>query len=930
MKNTKKKVILSIFLLIFACLFVFTACNNGNGGKVEDTTTENQEEIPAPELNVSFDEGATYQFDEASIADALDVAVVSNGVSRKVEFSIKSSTITEDGNYIEVVIAAEDFEKTVRLPYEAPLPEIRDELIPLYKLITKSGDKAISLTASASSVSGESGEAKDLVYKAVINKTANGIEFALVDKTFADDKALVLFKDGALTACGTTVSLDDIMARLDADAFDISEIDFTIDRDEAASVFESLSGALDTVDSLLESSAVSLFNIAASHSDGVYTLRADSSKIVLLIQLLYGANETVDVNQIVDTIDGFFDGALKAGDIEFEVSLTIKEERLAAGIAITDKRTNDRVSIDLSLEIAEEAFALPEAFEPATPQIKITVPFKLPQKNVDAALNAVVHISEIVNGADANYVTANISFNEEASIAAAVLNNRYVYIDMSRIAAMVGAPETSEYKFAYEFEINGEPATLFEVVAAKLFGRASDSDETPEDDGNVDYDTDEDPRFANGYGARFVDDEEKFPIGTTEEELRQHLFVYTFDEDDNEIRFNDYTIEDFDGSSSFAGTVTIKFAEGYEFGIYVIVYDSENVEESSFKIDSMHVAKGTDVASLQANMEIEVTMTDGQIYWYVYEEGTGVIDAVNGQPVTAEYVFDTTGDFLVTVNRNDELSYVLVTVYDPENLKAVEFDCFGTVFMNEETTDEEIRNQIYAYVTYDNGEQESVEDFEIVDFTYGDAYMNISWGEFSDYVSVEYGGGSAPEDEPTSIISYIRIENLVNEDGVIDIAAIFAENKELLGEIFIVNEDKNGIRIIVNSKTDRDLLAIVNKYFGIPAEDGFVDIDENYILSLANFMGMDLSPVVGALVGVNLNDMLSELVVDIKISDGLKIELGDGDETVYIATGLNIGFTEGEDIIVTEADLEGAQEISKLPNTLLQFAMAIIIPLMMQ
>lgn len=956
MKNTKKKVILSIFLLIFACLFVFTACNEGDNGKKPENTTEkiaddtvtedpgseivDPEPEPEPELNVSFDEGANYQFDTASIADALSVEVVSNGVSRKVEFSIKSSTITEDGNYIEVVVAAEGIEKTIRLPYteEAPLPEIRDELIPLYNFITKSGDKAIAVTISAASSTGES-EAKELVYKAILNKTASDIEFALVDKTLADDKSVVLFRDGSLTFYGATVSREDIMAIFGIDTIDFSGFDFTVGEDKADSVFETVSSALDMVDGALASPMISLMNISVSRSDGVYTLRADSAKVITLVQSLYAmygnqntadGDETIDINAIIDAIDGAFDGALKAGDIDFEVSLTIKEELLAAGITINNKRTNNSVSIDFAVEIAEEAFVLPEAFEPVAPQLEITVPFKLPQKDVDAALEIVLHLEELLTGADANYVTANISFNEEASIAAAVLNNRYVYIDMSRIAAMVGAPETSEYKFAYKFEINGEPATLFDVVAAKVFGLIYGSDEQEYDS---DYGTEEDPRFANGYGARFDNDGEKFPIGTTEEELRQHLFVYTFDEDDNEIPFTDYTIEGFDGTSSFADYITIKFAERYEFDIYVIIYDPENEHASYMQIDTLNVPLGTDVATIQENMWVDVTMTDGNVYWHVYEggeEGTFEIVAMNFMPVASDYVFNTTGESILTVNRNDMSAYAVVRVYDPDNLSIVEFDCFGTVSMDEETTDEQIRDQIYAYVTYDNGEQESVEDFEIVDFTYGDAYMNIKWGEYNGTVSVEYYGAGAPEDEPTSIRSYIRIENLVNEDGVIDIAAIFAENKELLGEIFIVNEDKNGVRIIVNSKSDRDLLAIVNKYFGIPAEDGFVDIDENYILSLANFMGMDLSPIFGKLTGVELADFLSELIVDVKLSDGLTVEFGNGGEIVYIATGLNIGFTECEDIIVAEADLNVAKDISELPNTLLQFAMAIILPLMMQ
>ena len=162
MQTTKKKslrVILSLVALMLAALLLLSSCQKeeqpgddvlssaeGGGQPAADGET------PKETLSVSYDENFVYDPESAAdIFNALNVEIVSDGVRRKAAFSIKSSTLSDDGEYIELVIFAEGLEQTVRLPYVSKsTPAIRTELLPLYEALKKEGDRFFGIKLSGS------------------------------------------------------------------------------------------------------------------------------------------------------------------------------------------------------------------------------------------------------------------------------------------------------------------------------------------------------------------------------------------------------------------------------------------------------------------------------------------------------------------------------------------------------------------------------------------------------------------------------------------------------------------------------------------------------------------------------------------------------------------------------------------------------------
>ena len=200
MKNRKFLAVILAVALLLTFAFVLSAC----GDKSKETTV-------APELNVSFDETATYAMDDAAISDAISAEIVENGVARQVAFTVKSSTLTEDGQHIKVVVAAEGIEKEILLPYQAePEVYIRSDLKPLYELLTKDGDKSFSFEAISVITPDAEGEQEISSFKVLVNDKAEGVEFAFVNVGGNSEESAILFKDGVLNLFGLPLNLPDI------------------------------------------------------------------------------------------------------------------------------------------------------------------------------------------------------------------------------------------------------------------------------------------------------------------------------------------------------------------------------------------------------------------------------------------------------------------------------------------------------------------------------------------------------------------------------------------------------------------------------------------------------------------------------------------------------------------------------------------------
>ena len=984
--NFRKKslaVFLSVLLLVLACVPALSACKrtepDGNDPVTEPVTdgevsSDVADPTPAgPELTVSFDEEALYRMDVADLAEALDVEVVSDGVGRKVGFQILGVGLTEDRRYIELVILADGIEQTVHLPYaDGPLA-IRTELKSLYESLTGADEKSFAFTVSGELTSDEVNDPLAFALRAIINRVDGAAQIALVDEKREPDKAILLYKDGILTLGGVTISpaefaqsVADLIRGTGADS-DPDESgyslltaggaddgyvetvgatnDFTSGLD-LTSLFVGLSKLLNACDRTLTGSLISQLSLNFSNRDGVYSLKTNSKKLIRIISLLSDDEGLFDLDEYIDRLDEQTAGALKAGDVKIELSLTMEDSRIALGVLARNERTGSVFTFSAAMEVSAAAYELPEASELKLQDITFAVPFVLPQSGISLTLNAVIHLSDLVTAADGDYVTAVVACGEDESAVRFALNNRYIYLDMGGLAELVGIEDPASCSFYQEFEIDGQPATFFEIVFEKLFGGPDEEDDPgwgdddwyDDDDDDDDDDWTADPRFANGWGCTAVDENGLIiPIGTTEEELRQLLHVYVFDEDDNLVDFPDYQIEGFDSSASYVGSFTVVFAEGYDDTMDVVIYNPETVHEVGFEVSKFLVELGYPVADVQQDLYGELTMSDDNVTWVVYIDGF-TIDTIDFVPVTAGTVFDQRGDHLLSVTRTatGETAFTSVHVYDPENLQIVFFRCSEEIYLEEDSTEEDIREWMYAVIVYDDESEQSVEDYEIIGYSSSSDFFEVRWGTYSRQVRVcrVEGSGNYDPDSPggssfTSILKYLRI--LDRFAGIYDLSdlysvidSIFGENRSLLNDVFTY-EDGGVLHIVLNTENDRDLLAILNLFAGIPTEDGWQDIDEDTVTSFANTIlemtGIDLGELFRRIVGRGFAEVISELRLRAQLTfdDGIvqSVELNDGGENQYLVTGFEIHFADAAgQFALTSADVLSAGDFSGLPNAL--------------
>ena len=974
MKSKKKNFsarIVSILLLVLAFALVLSACvakvptnepdtsentdpsqENGNGGNdTPDTPDDHGGETVTPELNVSFDETAAYQMDAESISDALDVMVVSNGVSRKVEFSIKSSEITADGQYIEVTISAEGLEQTVLLPYAGEQPAIRAELKPLYDLLTEEGDKAFALTVSGQTVSGEGAEPSFFNLKAIVNTSENDLQFALVDET---GKSVVLYQNGTLTVCGVVVPLEDIaqyfalLTSEDDTDFDFDEedgfegyaetgeafpyegeLDVAFEaQDGIETAFVALSQALDVLDMATDSPIIGL-----SKQGGLYSLNTNSQKMIQLIQLFLDGEKLAEVNKAIDFADEMLNGALKAGNINLEVHLGFNEDKILCRLQLHNAQTGEATSLEVSFAVSREAFDLPEAMEPDLKDIEITIPFALPQNNIDITWSTIIHVSDIITGAGDDYITSTISDSGRGLFARFALTNGYVYLDLSGLATLfVDEAQASIFTFYQAFEIDGEPASFLEVLPgliSGIFGEDEPDPEDPHDPGDW-GDEDDDPRFAYGYGCAPVDgDLLILPIGATEQDLRDHLNVYIFDEDDNQIEFTEYQVEDFNSSDSFVGYVTIAFSERYRMEVDIVIFDPASTHEEGLQFGELLLELNTDVELAQSYIGADICMSDGTSYWYVSSDEEFTIDSINQTPVAEYPAFNQSGDFDLVITRvkTGEQYEIPAHVFDPDNLQIVSFVCSEDLYLYEEISQEELHDYLYVYVIYDDNSEDQIEDYEITDFVYGNDSFTLTWNQFSCQVNVYYYEVyNEPEYEDPSeeggfnfedLLQYLRMDPAELEN--FDIKDFYQEHKELIDTVF--SFDENGCRIVINAADDRDLLALINIFFGIPAGEEMLDIDETLLLSYVDLLNetsnFDIVEIFQKVVGVSLADFLTDDTIEETDSfeDGICVRcaLTNGGEIEYFATGVGVRLIEsGAPFTLTEEEIESAQDFSTL------------------
>ena len=936
MKNKKIFAVLLAVVLLLTFAFVLSACGNDNNANPEDTTAKSGNDETEPivtdptetdpvdqaELNVSFDENAVYVLNDEAIADALSAEIVENGVARSVEFTVKSSEVTEDGQYIKVIVSAEGIEKEILLPYEAePEVYIREDLKPLYELLTKDGDKFFAVEMSGNLVAAEGEKNKTFSFKVLVNDKADGLEFALIDVGATNEKSIAVYRNGVISVCGFDI---DLLAQF-ADGYELIALD-----DGFAGLFSSLSATLDSLDNVFENPMMAMLGL--SKNNGVYNVNTDSKKILSIIQLFSTADEESEFNaeEVIDVIDAALDGALKAGDIKISASISVQEEGIALGLQLQNAKTGNSVGFTAALRTANEAFELPETSAPDLKDIEIEIPVVLPQSNKEITLKAVVRISDIIT-ATGDYITASVSVNGNDNAIVFVVNDKYVYCDASVLADMT-------MTFYQAFEIDGETVSIFEYLPTLLVkqGENDVSENVDMENGKYIDDAEDDP--YNGYGWTAVDGGYIviLPIGATEEDLRQKLVVYGYDDNDEAIPLTDYSVEGFDGSAAFSGIVDIVL-EYVTMQVDVVVRDPETETCTGVSVYQLVAPIGIDVATMQPDIAAEIDMTDGNVYWVIYESGF-TIDKVDGEEVTEDYVFGTKGNFTLTVTRTatGEQAEAELYVYDPENLEVVDVEFQDEIhiyYTYANITEEELREYIDICVLYDNNESKYVEDYEIVGFEPGDNVVNVRWNEYEEQIIIDYYGGDSNDDQPAGgfdimmLMKYFRLADLLeSEDVFAEIKGIFEQKKDLFKAAFKVDAEAKTLRVVINSKDGGDLVDIVNVFFGIPTEDGFADIDESYLLAYLN-SNLTVDTLFNMVTGVELADFLSDLCFEAGISTEDKIavnlELNNGGDTKYFVTGCAVKLIDSSvsNFELTEADIAGSYEFSMFPMTILGLLM---------
>jgi len=968
MRVSSKKAVLFIVVLLLIALLVcsMVACKSKKEKQPDppsnvaegDLLTEDID-LSGVDLDVSFDADAVLS--DASpedLSEVISVEVEVNGAKKKVDFSVKSVKVTEDGQFLDVIVSALGLEKSIRVPcLSAQALLIREELRPLYRLLAQDGAKSYSLSFDSQVKSSSAGDADGFSLEMLVNESEDkSINVALVTGK-QEDKKVIGFYDGETVMIGGAKVEMSRVRRL-MDDFDVALIgsstlsdeegesadkegDFRSDlRENLDSVFIALSTVLKPFDDISDSSILSTMKLDFRHEGDTYTLKANSKKLLALADLLLNENQKsiMHYDLLVDMIDLQTAGAFKAGKVEITFSFAIKENGVEIGVVAEDKDSDLTLSTSLALAISDKAFELPEK-DATLKDLQISMPISLPQKVKTLTLTAILHTSEFfAEAGDRDYVTAYLSYNDKKDIVRGVLNEKYLYVDASGLAKAIGTSEEqlSEYTYYLAFE-NEDGSMSFVDMLHSIIGALSEEPEVIEEE----EEEENDPRFENGYGYTVVGDDLRFPIGSTEKDLRDRLIVTVYNEEGEEEEYTDYSLVGFDASASAYGEVTIVFSKNHEMAIdNVIFYDPGKVKENSIYVNNLIVALNTPLAEAEALLDATVIYTDGTVRWEGLIDGF-VIDMIDFMPVGA--ALDKTGNHFLQVKRKETAAvyYSFAYVYDPENLIAVDMDCSGTVYLQKGSTEADLREELWVTVEYDDGSMENVDDYEIVGFSQDATSIEVCWQKFKRTVAIEtYDDGSEEEElveESESLLSYIRF---LKKDETIDTAdlgelydklqPIVEKNKKLFLEVFTFTKSEKGatVDVAINKANDRDLLAIANLFLGMPTEEGFRDIEEEDVIAiLEKELGSDkmfsLSLAFTQLFGVSLSDFLKDLSLDAAISwsdDGASIhlEIKKDDSVKYLVTGIEVKPVDAvASFEVTESAIEKAQKLSGAPQAIL-------------
>ena len=967
---TKRSNVLSLIFIAFLSLitiFTLTACGKKTEAPATTqapgaTTAVVTTTASKPEIRVSYDQN--FVFDSESIediSDAINVEIVTNGVSQKVDYTVKGYEVSDDGQFVDITIEAYGMQQTIRVPYLDLIDPIRSELKPLYDLLNEEGNK--SLTAS---VSGNNGDEDLFSYNLIANFKASGeIEFAVVD---SEDNVLAMLSNNKLTIGTLTMEFDmeaivafieELMGESEVEEdYPALESDFDMEADEfdLTEIFTALSTALDTLDTMSGSPMLSALNIEIEGEKGSYTIKLNSKTLLMVLPMIINEEEMdIDLDEIIDTIDTLMDGALKSGEFELELSLSIKNTTVNLGLKGNNKVNESTFTLNATVTLSSNLVTLPSlSEEQAEPKdLEISIPMVFPGKEIDNTLIVVVHTSDMLSEFDGELAHATLIDNaNEGILLDLVVNNYYAYLDMTGLNVKMKFDEEAEtFTFYQAFEIDGEQVTFAEYIAY-LTQHNNDVD-MPEvdDDYNDDEEFEKNPLFENGYGAGTVNDEPLvFAIGVTEEEVRRQIYAYYYDENDNQVEYTNYTLPNFDGTKPFSGDLEIKFDDGYELSIELLIIDLDNVQLTKITttLENLFIEIGTSISDIEEYyLYGTMTYTDGNVEWKRNDNGFTITQIYSESGVTVDLTTSTgleeIGNYFIFASYEgfDDSYMFMCYVYDPKNPIAVGIDCYNSVvYVDETTTEDDIRDMVYVVVVYDNNGEEEIEDYEIVDgYSYGDEFITIKWHDFSDTILVEtFGYNPTPYDNefnPYELLAYIRFIEFDEEMDTTDmimsvlssISEIVEEHQEEFDALYSVElaTGKINFTFNINNEDGNDLFSVINYFLGIPTENGFDDIDEEFIIeAIDNFKDSSMYGsfllMAENMIGFSISNVIEDSMINLtfSIEDGLSLSFSlDNAESSYMTLGIGVKVVEvNADQVITEDMIGAAQSFDSLASFL--------------
>ena len=517
-----------------------------------------------------------------------------------------------------------------------------------------------------------------------------------------------------------------------------------------------------------------------------------------------------------------------------------------------------------------------------------------------------------------------------------VLNENYAYMDLSGFARGFNWGDGIDTTFLYTFEKDGEPAPFYEVLPElliRIFSDKTEEEATTEEE-EAPQEAEEDPVFANGYGVSPKEDAELvFQIGMTEQDLRDRLNVYTFDAEENEIPFEGYTVEGFDASASFNGEVTILLDADHTCEISVLIYDPDKAKKKSLEFSEPIFPKGISLADVGSAFSYSIKWSDETISWYEAAEGLTItmIYSPTYRILTPTDSLDEVGTYLFSARKDELEGGGFLYVFDPENLLPKSIQGSIEITLAQGATIEELRNELYVVVCFDDGSEREVSDYEVVGFTEDATSVTVTYQGLQRVITVyrTETEDAEEEDEERSLTDYLRIADEIEDNADIISAAmkLLRENKELFGSVFTVSkaDTSASMHVNINTDDDRDLFAVLNLFIGIPSQGEWTDVDEENLPDLlAELIGAeDLSTFNGMLsfvAGTSLSEMLSDLTMDATLAwdEGVSVRfvLANSEQKEYLRVGIGLRSVQAEPTERTEEELQSAQDFNKMTPTL--------------